>query len=332
MKTWIPDSRNLAYLNWKQVDALPRESTLLVLPTAAIEQHGHHLPLATDTLINNLLLGRALEKLPAELLIYALPPVHYGKSNEHIGFPGTLSVSASTFMAVLRDLGASIASAGFKKLVLYNTHGGNTSLIDVMARDLRAEFGLRTFALHGSAGVSFEGLSPQERTYGFHAGEVETSFLLASVPELVDRSAYTVIARALATSPQLLLMDEPFAALDEMSRDRLNEELLRLRAEQKWTAVFVTHSVEEAVFLSTRIIVLAPNPGRIHAEFPVDLPAPRAAALRDTPRFDELMAQVSRALREAMVQRASTETSARSPQPWNNTRIRVGRGISSAVK
>jgi len=110
------------------------------------------------------------------------------------------------------------------------------------------------------------------------------------------------IARALATSPQLLLMDEPFAALDEMSRDRLNEELLRLRAEQKWTAVFVTHSVEEAVFLSTRIVVLAPNPGRIHAQFPVDLPAPRAAALRDTLRFDELMAQVSRALREAMVQ------------------------------
>ena len=74
------------------------------------------------------------------------------------------------------------------------------------------------------------------------------------------------IARALATSPRLLLMDEPFAALDEMSRDRLNEELLRLRAEQKWTAVFVTHSVAEAVFLSTRIVVLAPNPGRIHAE------------------------------------------------------------------
>ena len=105
MKTWIPDARNFAYLNWKQVDALPRESTLLVLPTAAIEQHGHHLPLATDTLINNLLLGHALEKLPAELPVYALPPVHYGKSNEHIGFPGTLSVSASTFMAVLARSG-----------------------------------------------------------------------------------------------------------------------------------------------------------------------------------------------------------------------------------
>ena len=76
------------------------------------------------------------------------------------------------------------------------------------------------------------------------------------------------IARALATSPTLLLMDEPFAALDEMARDRLNEELLRLRAEQKWTAVFVTHSVTEAVFLSTRIVVLLPNPGRIHAILP----------------------------------------------------------------
>jgi len=159
MKTWIPDERNFAYLNWKQVDALPRESTLLVLPTAAIEQHGHHLPLATDTLLNNLLLGQALGKLPSDLPVFALPPVHYGKSNEHIGFPGTLSVSAATFMAVLRDLGASVAAAGFQRVVLYNTHGGNTALIDVMARDLRAEFGLRTFALHGSGGIALEGLS-----------------------------------------------------------------------------------------------------------------------------------------------------------------------------
>src|SRR6202163_4419335 len=185
MKTWIPEKRNFAYLNWKQVDALSRQSTLLVLPTAAIEQHGHHLPLATDTLLNNLLLGHALAKLPAQRSVYALPPVHYGKSNEHIGFPGTLSVSAATFMSVLRDLGSSLSQAGFQKLVLYNTHGGNTSLIDVMSRDLRAEFGLRTFAMHGSAGTSFEGLDPQERAYGFHAGEVEPSLLLASVPELV---------------------------------------------------------------------------------------------------------------------------------------------------
>ena len=128
MKSWIPDNRNFAYLTWKQVDALSRDKTLLVLPTAAIEQHGPHLPLATDTLINSILLGAALAHLPPEVSVYALPAICYGKSNEHVGFPGTLSVSASTFMAVLHDLGASVSNAGFKKLVLYNTHGGNSSL------------------------------------------------------------------------------------------------------------------------------------------------------------------------------------------------------------
>ena len=219
MKSWIPDERNFAYLNWKQVDALPRDTTLLVLPTAAIEQHGHHLPLATDTLINNLLLGYALKKLAADVHVYALPPVHYGKSNEHIGFPGTLAVSATTFMAVLRDLGSSLASARFQKVALYNTHGGNTSLIDVMARDLRAEFGLRTFALHGSGGISFEGLDPQEKMYGFHAGEVETSFLLAATPELVDRSAYTVNYIADSSKPELLLPENAPATFAWLTRD-----------------------------------------------------------------------------------------------------------------
>jgi creatinine amidohydrolase len=177
VKTWIPDERHFAYLTWKQVDALRRERTLLVLPTAAIEQHGHHLPLATDTLINNLLLGKALALLPADLPIYALPALCFGKSNEHLGFPGTLSISAQTFLAVVRDLGASISAAGFKKLVLYNTHGGNTSLVDVLARDLRADFGLRTFSLSGSSGVDLEGLSAQERAYGFHAGEYTTNYI-----------------------------------------------------------------------------------------------------------------------------------------------------------
>jgi NitT/TauT family transport system ATP-binding protein len=107
------------------------------------------------------------------------------------------------------------------------------------------------------------------------------------------------IARALASSPKLLLMDEPFAALDEMSRDHLHEELLRLRQEQRWTGVFVTHSVEEAVFLSSQIIVLAPNPGRIHAVFAIDLPFPRNAALRETSEFGALVAQVMHILRSA---------------------------------
>lgn len=219
MKTWIPDARNFAYLTWKQVDALPRETALLILPTAAIEQHGKHLPLATDTLINNLLLGKALALAPAELPIYALPPVCYGKSNEHIGFPGTLSVSAQTFMAVVRDVGASVAAAGFKKLVLYNTHGGNTSLVDVMARDLRAEFGLRTFSLFGSPGAKFEGVSEQERTYGFHAGEIETAYLLHATPELVHTDEYSANYIARVDKPELLKPEGSAANFAWLTRD-----------------------------------------------------------------------------------------------------------------
>ena len=219
MKTWIPDARNFAYLTWKQVEALPRESTLLVLPTAAIEQHGHHLPLATDTLINNLLLGKALELIPQELSIYALPPLCYGKSNEHVGFPGTLSVSAQTFMAVVHDLGASIAESGFRKVVLYNTHGGNTSLVDVLARDLRAEFGLRTFSLFGSAGATFEGVSAQERTYGFHAGEIETAYLLHATPELVHPNEYTTNYIARVDQPELLKPEGSSAKFAWLTKD-----------------------------------------------------------------------------------------------------------------
>jgi creatinine amidohydrolase len=219
VKTWIPDERNFAYLTWKQVDGLPRETTLLILPTAAIEQHGHHLPLATDTLINNLLLGKALKLVPKELPIYALPALCYGKSNEHLGFPGTLSVSAQTFLAVVRDLGSSIAEGGFKKVVLYNTHGGNTSLTDVLARDLRAEFGLRTFSLIGSPGAKFEGISQQERTYGFHAGEIETAYLLHCAPELVHTGDYTVNYIARVDHPELLKPEASAANFAWLTRD-----------------------------------------------------------------------------------------------------------------
>ena len=105
------------------------------------------------------------------------------------------------------------------------------------------------------------------------------------------------IARALALSPKLLLLDEPFGALDEMTRDHLNEELLSLRATQNWTAFFVTHSVTEAVFLSNRILVLSANPGRIHAEISVPFAYPRTAATRADPAFHSLVNQVSNVLR-----------------------------------
>ena len=104
------------------------------------------------------------------------------------------------------------------------------------------------------------------------------------------------IARALSFDPALLLMDEPFGALDEMTRERLNAELLRIWEASGSTIVFVTHSIAEAVFLSTRIVVMSPRPGRVSKVIPVDLPQPRDAATREEPRFFELATEVREAL------------------------------------
>ena len=106
------------------------------------------------------------------------------------------------------------------------------------------------------------------------------------------------LARALVLAPKILLLDEPFGALDEMTREHLNEELLAIRQQQAWTGFFVTHSVVEAVFLSTRIFVLAASPGRIHREIAVPLPYPRNADTRFSRPYQELVAQVSHTLRE----------------------------------
>lgn len=106
------------------------------------------------------------------------------------------------------------------------------------------------------------------------------------------------IARALTLSPQLLLLDEPFGALDEMTRNRLNEELLALRERSKFTALFVTHSVSEAVFLSNRVLVMAPNPGRFHGEVRVDFPYPRPPALRGRPEFLAKVNEVTQLLHQ----------------------------------
>jgi NitT/TauT family transport system ATP-binding protein len=104
------------------------------------------------------------------------------------------------------------------------------------------------------------------------------------------------IARALSFSPTLLLMDEPFGALDEMTRERLNAELLRIWQASSSTVVFVTHSIAEAVFLSTRVVVMSPRPGRISRIIPIDLSQPRSAATREEPRFFELATEVREAL------------------------------------
>jgi NitT/TauT family transport system ATP-binding protein len=143
-------------------------------------------------------------------------------------------------------------------------------------------------------------------------GEAERSRTANRVMDLVglsDRSDYyprqlsggqkmrVSIARALSVSPRILLLDEPFGALDEMTRDHLNEELLGIRQQLGWTAFFVTHSVPEAVFLSNRILIMAANPGRIHDEVRVDLPYPRTVETRASAPYQKLVGDVSRILR-----------------------------------
>lgn len=108
------------------------------------------------------------------------------------------------------------------------------------------------------------------------------------------------IARALSVAPRILLLDEPFGALDEMTRDRLNEDLLEIRQKDSFTAFFVTHSVAEAVFLSTRVVVLATNPGRIAGSIDVPFPYPRGAELRESPEFLTLLSKISHLLRTVL--------------------------------
>lgn len=218
MKTWIPDSRFLPYFTWKEVEALPKDETLIILPTAAIEQHGHHLPLATDTLLNNYILGRAFAHVPGDAHLYAIAPVCYGKSNEHVGFPGTLSVSSATFLAVLRDIAKSLKAGGFKRIVISNSHGGNTSLTHVAARDLREEFGLQMFVLNG-AHVELPGLSAQEAAYGYHAGEVETALLLDATPDLVKTEHYTSSYIRMLGDKRLLVPEGGPATFAWLTRD-----------------------------------------------------------------------------------------------------------------
>jgi creatinine amidohydrolase len=178
--------RSLTHLTWMDIRDLDKEHGVLLLPVGAIEQHGPHLPVATDTLLVTNVLKRALQLLPQDIAAWRLPALSYGKSNEHEAFPGTISLSGETFLAVLKDIARSIARAGFRRLAFVNGHGGNSALLEVAARDIRAETGLIVFCVQPSFWMEppFT-ISDEEKKYGIHAGELETSLVLALQPGIV---------------------------------------------------------------------------------------------------------------------------------------------------
>lgn len=190
MHGFIPAKRYFAYLNWQRIAALPdKENTVLLLPVAAIEQHGPHLPVAVDSAIVLGVLGRALEKLAADIPCYVLPPLYYGKSNEHIRFPGTLTLTAETLLAVLAEIADSVARAGFRKLALVNSHGGQPQVVQIAAREARLRHPAMTVFptfIWAVPHCGNELVPAREATYGIHAGALETALLLTLLPETVD--------------------------------------------------------------------------------------------------------------------------------------------------
>ena len=189
MHTFIPPNRFFPYLTWLDVQAMPdKENVVMIQPVGSIEQHGPHLPLVVDAAIGLGVLGQALHKLEPEVPAYALPPLFYGKSNEHWHFPGTITLSAQTLLAVLMEVAESVYRAGFRKLVWMNSHGGQPQVLEIAARDLHQKyedflvFPLFTWRAPHVAG---QFLTDQEKELGIHAGDAETSVMLSIMPNQV---------------------------------------------------------------------------------------------------------------------------------------------------
>lgn len=175
----------LAHLTTADVAAIDKRDAVVVQPIGAVEQHGPHLPLITDALVAERMTERAIALLPNDGNVWQLPTLHYGKSTEHLGRPGTITMSAQTLMSTCLDLGRSLAASGFRKLVFVNGHGGQPGLLDVVARDIRVETGLEVFpTMPGRFGLP-DGIDTVDEHYGIHGGQIETSVVWALAPELV---------------------------------------------------------------------------------------------------------------------------------------------------
>ena len=175
-----------AEMGWRDFAEADMSKVVAVLPVAAIEQHGPHLPVGVDAFINEGYLSRAIERVPAELPVLFLPMQAIGKSNEHIEYPGTLTFSMETVTRAWTEIGASVARTGCRKLIFMNSHGGNVAVLAAVVRELRVLH--RMLAVHAAwHALGFpEGMfSAPERAHGIHGGDAETSLMLAFKPDAV---------------------------------------------------------------------------------------------------------------------------------------------------
>jgi creatinine amidohydrolase len=181
-------NRDWTEMTWREIESAGAAAArwIAVLPLAAVEQHGPHLPLGVDSFIAEAYLARVRDILPETLPVTFLPVQKVGVSVEHIAFPGTLTVSAATAIATWTEIGESLARAGLRKLVLVTSHGGNVAAMESVARDLRARRDMLAVTVGWHRFGYPEGtFSREEKQHGIHGGDIETSLMLAARPQTV---------------------------------------------------------------------------------------------------------------------------------------------------
>lgn len=189
---------------------LDRENLIAVLPVGATEQHGPHLPMSTDTATIDGMVRATVPKLQASLPVLFLPTVAYGKSNEHSQYPGTLTVSAATLIQLWMEIGACVAKAGVRKFVMFNSHGGQMSVMDIVARDLRERHGLMAVAANWyTLGLPKGLFESRELAHGVHAGDLETSIMMSLTPGQVRADK----ARDFGSFTETLARDNKFLSI-----------------------------------------------------------------------------------------------------------------------
>ena len=204
-----PPSHHWGDLSTRDFAALDMSRVVAVQPIAAVEGHGPHLPVSVDATINAGIIAAAVAQMPADSPGFVLPMLSVGKSNEHEGFPGTLSLSYETLARVWLDIGASVRRAGCRKIIFFNSHGGQVQVMEIVCRELRVRHAMLAVGASWGGTIQMDDLfDAAERRHGIHGGAIETSVMLHLCPHRVDmRHArdFTPLSVALEAAGGLLV-------------------------------------------------------------------------------------------------------------------------------